>query len=87
VTWWRGRSPAVFFVASALLLAGGGIAAAVGSDAVSRALWVSATVLGLALSLLWTVRAVVERRATVDVIAVLAWPVRSGSGRTSPAPW
>lgn len=72
MTWWRGRSPAVFFVASALLLAGGGIAAAVGSDAVSRALWVSATVLGLALSLLWTVRAVVERRATVDVIAVLA---------------
>ncbi len=72
MTWWRGRSPAVFFVASAALLAGGGIAAVAGADAVARALWVAATVLGLALSLLWTVRSVAERRATVDVIAVLA---------------
>ncbi|GAA2496504.1 heavy metal translocating P-type ATPase [Terrabacter carboxydivorans] len=72
MTWWRGRSPAVFFVASALLLAGGGIAAVAGEDALSRTLWVAATVLGLALSLLWTIRSVAERRATVDVIAVLA---------------
>ncbi|GGM97715.1 ATPase P [Terrabacter tumescens] len=72
MTWWRGRSPAVFFVASALLLAGGGIAAVTGAGALSRALWITATVLGLALSLLWTIRSVAERRATVDVIAVLA---------------
>jgi heavy metal translocating P-type ATPase len=72
VTWWRGRSPAVFFVASALLLAGGGIAAVTGAGTVSSVLWVTATVLGLALSLLWTIRSVAERRASVDVIAVLA---------------
>ena len=72
MTWWRGRSPAVFFVASAALLAGGGVAAVAGADAVARALWVTATVLGLALSLLWTVRSFAEHRATVDVIAVLA---------------
>jgi heavy metal translocating P-type ATPase len=72
VTWWRGRSPAVFFVASALLLAGGGIAAVTGAETVSSVLWVTATVLGLALSLLWTIRSVAERRASVDVIAVLA---------------
>jgi heavy metal translocating P-type ATPase len=72
VTWWRGRAPAVFFVASAVLLAGGGMVAVTGPAEVSRALWVAATVLGLGLSLLWTVRSVAERRATVDVIAVLA---------------
>ncbi|MFM6847527.1 MAG: heavy metal translocating P-type ATPase [Terrabacter sp.] len=72
MTWWRGRSPAVFFVASALLLAGGGIAAVTGAETVSLALWVAATVLGLALSLLWTIRSVAEHRASVDVIAVLA---------------
>ena len=59
-------------MASAVLLAGGSIAAATGADTLSRTLWVTATVLGLALSLLWTVRSLVERRATVDVIAVLA---------------
>lgn len=72
MTWWRGRSPAFFFVASAVLLTGGALAALSGRDDLSRTLWVAATVLGLALSLLWTVRSVVERRATVDVIAVLA---------------
>ena len=87
MTWWRGRSPAAFFVASAALLAGGGVAAVAGADAVARALWVTATVLGLALSLLWTVRSFAEHRATVDVIAVLALRVRCGSARTSPARW
>ncbi|MGO4361832.1 heavy metal translocating P-type ATPase [Terrabacter sp. RAF57] len=72
MTWWRGRSPAVFFVASAALLAGGALAALSGREELSGALWVAATVLGLALSVLWTVRSVAERRATVDVIAVLA---------------
>ncbi|NUR81863.1 MAG: heavy metal translocating P-type ATPase, partial [Dermatophilaceae bacterium] len=72
MTRWRDHAPAVFFVASALLLAGGAAAAATGADDASRITWVSATVLGLALSLLWTVRSVLEHRATVDVIAVLA---------------
>ncbi|MGO4599459.1 heavy metal translocating P-type ATPase [Terrabacter sp. 2RAF25] len=72
MTRWRDRAPAVFFVASAVLLACGAVAAAVGADGVSRVLWVSATLLGLALSVLWTARSVLERRAGVDVIAVLA---------------
>ncbi|NUR16779.1 MAG: HAD-IC family P-type ATPase, partial [Dermatophilaceae bacterium] len=72
MTRWRDRAPAVFFVVSALLLAGGAAAAATGADDASRITWVAATVLGLALSVLWTVRSVLEHRATVDVIAVLA---------------
>lgn len=72
MTRWRDRAPAVFFVASALLLAGGAAAALTGADTAARATWVSATVLGLALSLMWTARSLAEHRATVDVIAVMA---------------
>ena len=72
MTWWRDRAAAVFFVASALLLAAGAVAAVTGASGVSQALWVAATVLGLALSTVWTVRALAARRPSVDVIAVLA---------------
>ncbi|GAA5022504.1 heavy metal translocating P-type ATPase [Terrabacter aeriphilus] len=72
MTGWRGRAPAAFFLGSTALLAGGAIAAARGADELSRGTWAVATVLGLALSLLWTVRSLLDRRATVDVIAVLA---------------
>ncbi|MEW1954869.1 heavy metal translocating P-type ATPase [Terrabacter sp. NPDC080008] len=72
MTWWQRRSAAVFFVTSALLLVGGGVAALAGAERFSQALWVAATVLGLVLSLVWTVRSVVDRRPSVDVIAALA---------------
>ncbi|HET9631510.1 MAG TPA: heavy metal translocating P-type ATPase [Terrabacter sp.] len=72
MSWWRRRAAAVFFATSALLLAAGVVAAVAGADRASQILWVSATLLGLALSLLWTVRSVADRRPTVDVIAVLA---------------
>lgn len=72
VTWWRDRAAAVFFVTSALLLAAGAVAAVLGAADLSHLLWVAATVLGLALSLVWTARSLAERRPSVDVIAVLA---------------
>ncbi|WP_323100732.1 heavy metal translocating P-type ATPase [Intrasporangium sp. YIM S08009] len=76
---WRRRVPTLFFLASAGLLGGGAIVAVAGlrsgNDAwaeVARALWLAATVLGLVVSCWTTARALVARRASVDVVAVLA---------------
>ncbi len=76
---WRRRVPTLFFLASAGLLGGGAVVAVAGlrtgSDAwteAARTLWLAATVLGLAASCWTTARALLARRASVDVVAVLA---------------
>ena len=72
MSWWRDRWPTVFFLGSNGLLVGGAGAAVLGAGEVARLLWIAATVLGLAVSLVSTTRAMLHRTATVDVIAVLA---------------
>ena len=72
MSWWRDRWPTVFFLGSTGLLAGGAVAAVLDAGEVARLLWIAATVLGLAVSLVATTRALLHRTATVDVIAVLA---------------
>jgi len=60
------------FTISAALLAVGGLAWLVHVHKAAVVLWVLATSLGLAVSLATTIKAVTERRPTVDVIALLA---------------
>jgi heavy metal translocating P-type ATPase len=76
---WRRRVPTLFFLASAVLLGGGAILAVAGArtgqdgwSEAARLLWVAATVLGLVVSGWTTARALLDRRASVDVVAVLA---------------
>jgi len=68
----RERAPLVLFVASLVLLATGGAAWVLDASALADAVWVIGTVLGLGVSLVWTVSAVRRRQPSVDVIAVLA---------------
>ena len=62
----------LFFVASTLLLAGGGVTWLLGGMEPATLCWTAGTVLGLGASLIWMVRAVRRRHLSVDVIAVLA---------------
>jgi heavy metal translocating P-type ATPase len=68
----RGREDVWFFVASTLLLAGGGVVRLLGSRDAATWCWTAGTVLGLAASIAWTVDAIRRRQPSVDVIAVLA---------------
>ena len=61
----------LFVVSSFLLIAGGGAWLASGLE-IARVLWVAGTVLGLVFALLWTLKAIRDRRPSVDVIALLA---------------
>ncbi len=61
----------LFGAASLLLIAGGGCWLAGAGDP-ARAVWFSATVLGLLRSVWWTVAALRRRQPSVDVIALLA---------------
>ncbi len=70
--WVRERSELVLFASSLVLLTAGGVAWGVGLVAGAGAIWVAGTVLGLAVSLIWTAAAVRRRQPSVDVIAVLA---------------
>ena len=62
----------LFFVASTLLLVGGGVAWLLGATDPAALCWTVGTVLGLVASIAWTVAAVRRRQLSVDVIAVLA---------------
>ncbi|HET6967086.1 MAG TPA: heavy metal translocating P-type ATPase, partial [Ornithinibacter sp.] len=70
--WSRERMPLQLFLASLALLVSGGVAWFLDADDVAGWLWVAGTVLGLVVSLAWTVAAVRRRQPSVDVIAVLA---------------
>ncbi|PVU81983.1 heavy metal translocating P-type ATPase [Cellulomonas sp. WB94] len=72
MTWWRDRVELLLFVASTVLLAGGGAAWLAHVTTVADAAWVGGTVLGLVFSVAWTVSAVRRRQPSVDVIALLA---------------
>ncbi|HZL03742.1 MAG TPA: heavy metal translocating P-type ATPase, partial [Cellulomonas sp.] len=72
MTWMRDRLELVLFVASAVLLAGGGVAWLVQATTVADAAWVGGTLIGLVFSVAWTVGAVRRRQPSVDVIALLA---------------
>ncbi len=67
-----GRRDQVLLVTSLVLLVAGGVAWLASEPVAAEWLWVAGTLLGLLLSMAWTVRALRERRPTVDVIAVLA---------------
>ena len=62
----------LFFVASMLLLAAGGVGWLLDATGPADACWTSGTVLGLGASVAWTAGAVRRRQLSVDVIAVLA---------------
>ena len=68
----RGREDVLFFVASMLLLAAGGVGWLLDATGPADACWTSGTVLGLGASVAWTAGAVRRRQLSVDVIAVLA---------------
>jgi len=70
--WVRERGDEVLLVVSLILLAAGGMAWLTGAGQGGEWLWMAATILGLALSVAWTARALRGHRPTVDVIAVLA---------------
>ena len=72
MTWLRQHHAALLFWTSVTLLAAGGVAYWVWQRDAADALWYVGTALGLAASLGWTAAALRHRRATVDVIAVLA---------------
>ncbi len=62
----------LLFVASAGLLAAGGAGWLLDADTFATVGWTAATLLGLALSVVWTVAAGRRHQPSVDVIAVLA---------------
>jgi heavy metal translocating P-type ATPase len=62
----------VFFVASTLLLLGGGVVWLVGLAPIADVCWYVGTALGLVASVAWMTGAIRRRQPTVDVIAVLA---------------
>lgn len=68
----RDRRELLLFVTSTTLLLAGALAWALTAGDVARVAWVAATVLGLLVSVAWTVAAVRRRQPSVDVIAVLA---------------
>lgn len=68
----RDRRELLLFVTSTTLLLAGALAWALAAGDVARVAWVAATVLGLLVSVAWTVAAVRRRQPSVDVIAVLA---------------
>ncbi len=72
MTWARDRRELLLFVASVLLLMGGGVAWLLDFGGAAEAAWVVDSVLGLAASLSWTAAALRRRQPSVDVIAVLA---------------
>jgi heavy metal translocating P-type ATPase len=60
------------FLGTTLLLLSGAVTWLVDADGVATTLWIVATLLGLALSLAWTVASLRRHQPSVDVIAVLA---------------
>lgn len=72
MTWLRGRIELLLFVASTMLLLGGGAAWLPGAAAAAELLWGAGTLLGLAFAIVWTVTAIRRRELSVDVIALLA---------------
>ncbi|MGZ8723603.1 MAG: hypothetical protein ACXWYG_06130, partial [Aeromicrobium sp.] len=68
----RKDKEALLFAASTLLLVLGGVAWLLSDATLASVLWIVGTVLGLVFSAVTTVRAVMRREPTVDVIAVLA---------------
>ncbi|GAB2881998.1 heavy metal translocating P-type ATPase [Myroides odoratimimus subsp. xuanwuensis] len=64
--------PLLFFLASAALLALGGVAWVLDQDPAATGLWIGGAVLGLLFSSWTTIEALRERQPSVDVIAVLA---------------
>jgi heavy metal translocating P-type ATPase len=70
--WWRRHGEEALLAVSLALLAAGALAWLAGIRVTATLLWTGATGLGLALSLVSTVRALRQRRPSVDVIAVLA---------------
>jgi heavy metal translocating P-type ATPase len=66
------RRQLILFVASTLLLLGGGVAWLIDLPTVAALCWDVGTVAGLVASVAWTAGAVRRRQPTVDIIAVLA---------------
>ncbi|WP_405069588.1 heavy metal translocating P-type ATPase [Kribbella sp. NBC_01510] len=66
------RRQLILFVASTLLLLGGGVAWLIDLPSVAALCWGVGTVAGLVASVAWTAGAVRRRQPTVDIIAVLA---------------
>ena len=66
------RRQLILFVASTLLLLGGGVAWLIDLPSVAALCWDVGTVAGLVASVAWTAGAVRRRQPTVDIIAVLA---------------
>jgi len=71
-TWLAGQAGGAFFYAAAGLLAAGGVAYFVESPATAKNFWVLGTVLGLVVSIAWTIAAVRRKETSVDIIATLA---------------
>ena len=68
----RARTELLLFIASAVLLLGGGAAWLLGWYPVAGMFWAVGTVLGLVFAIAWTAGAFRRGQASVDVIAVLA---------------
>ena len=64
--------PLLLFLGSLALLVAGGVAWLLDAPDTAEWAWVAGTVLGLGVSVVWTVGAVRRRQPSVDVIAVLA---------------
>lgn len=69
---WQGRGALGLFVLLVGVLLAGGIAWLVDAVGLAEVVWTAGAALGLVVSLVSTVRAVRDRKPTVDVIAVLA---------------
>lgn len=68
----RERKDLLIFVSSTTLLCLGGVAWLLSADTAASVLWIGGTVLGLGLSVVWTLTAVRRHQPSVDVIALLA---------------
>lgn len=66
----RARIELLLFIASAVLLLGGGAAWLLGRQPAAGMFWAVGTVLGLVFAIAWTAGAFRRRQARVDVIAV-----------------
>ena len=66
------RKEALFFTCATVLLAVGGVAWSLGATDAANLSWIVATCLGLIVSVAWVTQALIRRRPSVDVIAVLA---------------